>query len=61
MTLPYIHMIRVPELQKPELLLVLVCRPRILLIAPNSQTRRTGNHYPPLHYRVLRKEKEENQ
>jgi hypothetical protein len=54
-------MIHVPELQKPELLLVLVCQTRIPLITPNSQTRRTGNHYPPLHYRVLRKEKEENQ
>jgi hypothetical protein len=54
MTLPYIHMIHVPELQRPEPLLVLVCQPRIPLIAPNSQTRRTGNHYPPLHYRVLR-------
>jgi hypothetical protein len=61
MSLPYIHMIHVPELQKPELLLALVCQPRILLIAPNSQTCRIGNHYPPLHDRVLHGEKEENQ
>jgi hypothetical protein len=61
MSLPYIHMIHVPELRLTELLLAPISQPRIPLIASNSQTRRVGNHYPPLHDRVLGGENEENQ
>ena len=52
----------VPELRLTDrLLLALIRQPRITIIASKSQTCRVGNHYLPLHDRVLGKEKEENQ
>jgi len=61
MTLLFIYMKHVLEIRLTELLLALIRRSRITLIASNSQTCRVGNHYPPLHNRVLREETKENQ
>ena len=60
MTLAYIHMKYVPELRLNELLLALIRLPRITISASDSNMS-VGNHYLPLHDRVLGKEKEENQ
>lgn len=61
MTLPSIHVKHALEIRLTELLLALIRRSRITLIASNSQTCRVGNHYPPLHNRVLGEETKENQ
>jgi hypothetical protein len=56
MTFLFIHVKHVLEFRRTELLLALIRRSRITLIASNSQTCRVGNHYPPLHNRVLGEE-----
>lgn len=61
MTLLFIHVKHVLEIRRTELLLALIRQSRITLIASNSQTCRVGDHYPPLHNRVLGKETKENQ
>ena len=57
MTLLFIHVKHVLEIRRTELLLALIRRSRITLIASNCQTCRVGNHYPPLHNRVLGEER----
>jgi len=61
MTLPSIYMKNVLKIRLTDLMLDLIRQSRITLIASNIQTCRVGNHYPPLHNRVLGEETKENQ
>ena len=55
------HMKHVLELRLPELLLVLIFLPRIILIADISQAHHVVNHYPSMHDKVLRRKGEGKQ